>query len=129
MPSAAHLHVSRLDDRAIELLAHERDRPSVELPPLGDLLDLLLWSLVPAVPLLALVGWQAAVVAGGAGLLARTVQPRSGRPGATFAEGFLQFQGDEGRARGVQEDDDVRWRWSGRALTGEREDGARPPVA
>ncbi|MBI3749910.1 MAG: hypothetical protein HY262_13860 [Chloroflexi bacterium] len=125
VPSALHLHAARIDDRAIELLAQGRDRPSVALPPLGDLLGMLAWSLVPAVPLLALVDWQAAAVVGGAGLLVREIRRRGGRPEATFANGFLQFQGDEGRARGIQEDDDVRWRWRGGAVTSGREDGAR----
>lgn len=127
MPSAAHLHASRIDDRAIELLAQGRERPSVALPPLGDLLGMLAWSLVPAVPLLALVDWQAAAVVGGAGLLVRAIRRRGGRPEATFANGFLQFQGDGGRARGVQEDDDVRWRWAGRGGD-ERAGGWRPLV-
>ena len=125
VPSAAHLRTSRLDDQAIELLAQDRERPSVALPPLADLLGVLLWSLVPAVPLLALVSWQAAAVAGAAGLFLRTVHLHSGRPGVAFADGFLQFQGDGGRAPGVQEDDDVRWRWRSRAVTSGREDGAR----
>ncbi len=125
-PAAAHLHASSLDDGAMELLAEDRDRPSVALPPLADVLGALLWSLLPGVPLFALVGWQAALIAGGMGLLVQTWSRRAARPGVQFADGFLQFRGDEGRARGVQEDDEVRWRWPGRAVTGGPEDGARP---
>jgi hypothetical protein len=126
VPSAARVHASSLDDCAMELLASERDRTTVALPPLRELLGVLVWSLGPGVPLFALVGWQASVVAGGAGLLLRSVRLRAVRPGLQFADGFLKFRGDDVRARGVQEEDDVRWRWPGRAMTGGREDGTRP---
>ena len=126
MRSTARLRSPIVEDRSIELLPLDPDRPTVELPPLGSLSVALIWALTPALPFLLLVGPQPALFAGGVGLLIRELNRRAARPGIVFAEGFLRFRGDDAQAQGIQEDDDVRWSWSGRALTGEREDGARP---
>lgn len=124
-PSTAHLRSHVVDDRSIELLSVDLDRPTVELPPLAELVGVLLWSLVPAVPLLALLGWQPAVVTAGLCVLIRSVSRRAAQSSSVFADGFLRFRGDV-RAQGVQEEDDVRWRWRGGAVTGGQEDGTRP---
>ncbi|MGZ8437660.1 MAG: hypothetical protein ACXWXR_03855 [Candidatus Limnocylindrales bacterium] len=126
MPSAAHLRAHVVDDRSIELLSVDLDRPTVELPPLAELGGVLLGSLVPAVPVLALVGWQPAVVTAGLCLLIRSLSRRVDRSSSVFADGFLRFRGDAAQAQGIQEDDDVRWHWRGGALTGGQEDGTRP---
>jgi hypothetical protein len=126
VPSAAHLRSPVVDDHSIELLALDPDRLTLELPPLNDVVGMLLWSLGPGVPCLALVGWEAALITGGAGLFLWILNGRPSRSGVAFTEGFLRFRGDDAPAHGIQEEDDVRWRWRGGPVTGGREDGARP---
>ena len=126
--SAAYLRSPILEDRTIELAPLDPDRATVELPPLAELVGAMAWVLLPAVPCLVFVGWEAAIVAGGTGLFLAVLNRRTSLPGAAFAGGFLQFRGDDAPALGVQEEDDVRWRWRGGSTTGGREDGVRPPV-
>jgi hypothetical protein len=108
--TAAHLRAAAVDDRAIEFLALERERRTIELPPLGTLVGALLWFLVPAVPLLALVDWEAAAVAGAAGLILRMLNRQAVRSSVRFADGFLRFR-DDTPVHGIREEDDVRWHW------------------
>jgi hypothetical protein len=125
-PSKARLRSPLADGHPIELLPIDPDRPTVELPPLGGIIGALAWSLTPALPVLAYVDWPQAVLAGSAGLLLWTLGRHAARSDVAFADGFLRFRGDQAQLPGRREDDDVRWRWSGSAATGGREDGARP---
>jgi hypothetical protein len=115
-----------VEDRTIELLAPDPDRPSVEVPPIRELIRPLAWAIVPAVPSLVLAGWQAALIAAGVGVLLQQLSERAGRSTFVLTDGFLRFRGDDARAQGVQEEDDVRWAWTSGAVTGGREDDARP---
>jgi len=114
-----------VEDRSILLPPPDPERPSLEVPPVGELIRLLAWAIVPAAPFLVLVGWQPALMVGGVALLIRRLSRRAGRATFVFADGFLRFR-DDARAQGIQEEDDIRWTWSGGALTGGPEDGARP---
>jgi hypothetical protein len=120
VPAAPRLRSPVRDAGSFDLLALDPNRPSIEIPPLGETVGILLWSLVPAVPLAASVGWQPAVIGAVAGLFLRTLNRFAARSGFQFADGFLQFQNDEAPALGVREDDDVRWHWSRRPVTSER---------
>lgn len=122
----SHLRSPIAEERSIELLSPDPDRPSLVVPPPRELIRTLAWAVVPAIPFLVLAGWQPALMAGAVVLLVREIDRRAGRPTLLFADGFLRFRGDEARAPGIQEEDDVRWTWSGGALTGGREDDARP---
>jgi hypothetical protein len=116
-PAPPRLRSPILDAGSFDLLALDPNRRRIEIPPLGEAVGILLWSLVPAVPLAASVGWQPAVIGAAAGLLLRTLNRFAARSGFQFADGFLQFQSDEGPALRVREDDDVRWHWSGLPVT------------
>jgi hypothetical protein len=107
----AHLHATTVDDRAIQLLAQERERRTIELPPLGTLVRAVLWFIVPAVPLGSLVDWEAAALGGAVGLVLWMLNRLAARSSVQFADGFLRFR-DEAPAHGIREDDDVRWQWS-----------------
>lgn len=109
--SAAHRHVTSLDDRAIQLLAEGRERRTIELPPLGTLAGVSLWVVVPSVSLGSLVDWEAAVVAGAVGLVLWKLNRRAAGSTVGFADGFLRFR-DDAAVHGIREDDDVRWQWS-----------------
>ncbi|HEU4571975.1 MAG TPA: hypothetical protein VFR93_04765 [Candidatus Limnocylindrales bacterium] len=67
------------------------------------------------------------VVAIAVGLVAIARETRFGdRLPGSFGEGFLRFRRD-GWPRGVQEDDDARWRWSSDGTAGPPPDpGLRP---
>jgi hypothetical protein len=111
VPGTAHLRTSTLDDRSIAMLALEAERLTVPVPPPGEVVGTLLWILAPAVPLLAVGGYQAAAIAAAGVLVLRLLNRWSARSTIQFADGFLQFQRDAQPAPGVREDDDVRWRW------------------
>ena len=100
-PSAA------ADARALPF--RDRALDVVELD--AEVVGMLLWALLPALPLLAVGGYQAAAIAGGGILVLRLLNHWSARSTIQFADGFLQFHHDADRAPGVREDDDVRWRW------------------
>ena len=125
--STAHLRSPVVDDRSIELLSLDADRPTRgAAADSAELVGVLLWSLVPGVPLLALVGWQPAVAAAASCLLIRSLRRHASQSGSLFADGFLRFRGTR-CAPGVQEEDDVRWRWRGGGDG--RAGGWHPPVA
>lgn len=105
-----HLRSAVLDDRGIQLLARERQRRTIELPPLSTLVGALLWFLVPAISLLSAVDWEAGAVAGVGGLCLWILNRRAERSTIRFADGFIRFL-DDTPAYGIREDDDVRWRW------------------
>ena len=84
----------------------------IEMPSIRAVVGLLAWSLVPALPMLARVGWQQALVTAVVALLARETRLRANGASFSFGEGFLGYVARDGWPRGVQEDDDVRWNWS-----------------
>jgi hypothetical protein len=85
--------------------------PGVELPPIRSLFGPLLWFLIPGLPMLIRVGWQAAAVTGVVALIVREAHLRANRSAISFGEGFLGYRGREEWPHGVQEDDDVHWDW------------------
>jgi hypothetical protein len=85
--------------------------PNVALPPLRSFLGPLAWALVPGLPVLARVGWQAALVWGVVALMVREAHQRAARSTISFGEGFLGYRAREGWPHGVQEDNDVHWNW------------------
>ena len=89
-----------------------------EMPPIGDLIFPLVWFLVPAVPVLERVGWQAAVIAGAVALVVREARHLANRSTISFGDGFLAYAGTNGWPHGVQEDDDVHWDWSAMQAAG-----------
>lgn len=90
----------------------DRDRPTVEMPPLRVLIGPLVWAVVPGLPVLVRVGWQAAIVVGVVAILVREVRGRASRSGISFTDGFLAYTAHNGWPRGVQEDDDAHWNWT-----------------
>jgi hypothetical protein len=109
----ARLRSPIMEHRSIQPLPADPDRMTVVLPPARDFIRPMAWAMLAAVPVLALVGWQAAIVVGAATAFIREVDRRVGRSDFTFADGFLGFRTRAEWPRGVQEDDDVRWNWSG----------------
>jgi hypothetical protein len=105
-PAAAHLRAT-----AVDLLAQERERRTIELPPLATVIGALLWCIVPAAPVAAFVDWETAAVAGGVGLVLWLMNRLAARSSVRFSDGFLRLP-DDTPAHGVREDDDVRWQWS-----------------
>lgn len=86
--------------------------PGVELPPLRAFLGPLAWVLVPGLPVLVRVGWQAAVVMAVVALMFREAHLRANRSTISFGGGFLSYSARDGWPHGVQEEDDVHWNWS-----------------
>ena len=101
-----------MEHREVRPLARDVEVVAVSLPPARDLVRPLAWAMLAAMPVLAVIGWQAALVAGGLSALIREVDRRVGRSDLSFAAGFLGFRGEMTWPRGVQEDDDVRWNWA-----------------
>ncbi len=88
------------------------DRVMVMLPPARDMIRPMAWATLAAVIVLAVIGWQAALLAGAATAFIRAVDGRIARSDLSFASGFIGYRSQPGWPRGVQEDDDVRWNWS-----------------
>jgi hypothetical protein len=85
--------------------------PGVEMPPLRTFLGPLVWVLVLGLPVLLRVGWQAAAIIAVVALMVREARLRADRSTISFGEGFLGYRGRDGWPHGVQEDDDVHWKW------------------
>ena len=90
----------------------ELDRAMVMLPAARDMIRPMGWATVIALVVLAVIGWQAAVLAWVATAVVRTVDGRIARSDLTFASGVIAYATPTGWPRGVREDDDVRWNWS-----------------
>jgi hypothetical protein len=88
-------------------------RPAVLLPAARDALGPMVWATLIAVPVMVGVGWQAALLAAAVTACIRIVDGRMARSELTFASGLLGYRPPTEWPRGVQEDDDVRWNWSG----------------
>jgi hypothetical protein len=98
--------------------------PTIPMPPLRTFISPLVWAIVPAVPVLLRVGWEASAVVGVVAILIREARLRATRSSLSFADGFLAYAGDSRWPHGVQEDDDVHWKWStARAGSGQHAGG------
>lgn len=101
-----------MEHRPPQPLPPDSERMTVVLPAARDVIRPLAWATLVAVPLLALVGWQAAIAVGATTALIREVDRRVGRSELSFASGFLGYRTRPEWPHGVREDDDVRWNWS-----------------
>lgn len=108
----AHLRSPIVEHRSTEPLPPDSDRPSLVILPVRELIAPLAWAVLPAIPVLALLGWQAALIVGAAAALIRELDSRVGRATFSFGDGFLPFRPLNAWPQGVQEEDDVRWNWS-----------------
>jgi hypothetical protein len=108
--SAAHLRSPILEQRSAAPAPPpaDPDRPGLDIPAVPVILRAVGWALLPAIPVLLLVGWLPAVVLGVVALGAREMRHAS----FGFGDGFLPFRAQDGWPRGVQEEDDVHWDWS-----------------
>jgi hypothetical protein len=70
------------------------------------------FGMLCAVPILALIGWQAAILGAVLATIYRAVDQRVSRLDFTFADGFLGFRTTTELPHGIREDNDVRWNWS-----------------
>ncbi len=120
VPATPRLRSRVPDAGSFEFLVLDPTRPTIEIPPPDEIIGILLWASIPAVPLAASVGWQPAVIGAAAGLILRTLNRFAAGSGVQFADGFLQFRKDDAPALGVREDDDVRWQWSRGPVTSRR---------
>jgi hypothetical protein len=102
---------SPLMDRRSDASMPRAEFIPVEMPPIRAFIGPLLWVVVPALPILLRVGWQAAAVAGIVALAVREAHLRADRSTISFGEGFLGYAARDGWPHGVQEDDDVHWNW------------------
>lgn len=108
----AHLRSPIVEHRWIEPPPPDPDRASLVIPPVRELIAPLAWAILPSVPVLALVGWQSALVVGAAVALVRELDTRIGRATFSFGDGFLPFRAHNAWPQGVQEEDEVHWRWA-----------------
>jgi hypothetical protein len=103
---------SPMIERRSDASSPRRDCPSVEMPPLRAAIGPLVWAIVPGLPVLVRVGWQAAIVVGVVAIVVREARLRASRSTISFADGFLAYAAQNRWPHGVQEEDDVRWNWS-----------------
>jgi hypothetical protein len=103
---------SPLMDAAARPTGLDHVPPPIPMPPLRTFISPLVWAVVPAVPVLLRVGWEAAAVVAVVAILIREARLRATRSSLSFADGFLAYAGDGRWPHGVQEDDDVHWNWS-----------------
>lgn len=103
---------SPIVERRSDARSPHRARPGVEMPPIRAFIGPLVWAVVPGLPVLIRVGWQAAIVMGVVAILVREARLRASRSTISFADGFLAYAGLDRWPHGVQEDDDVHWNWS-----------------
>lgn len=88
------------------------DRPSLAIPPVRALIRPVIWAILPALPVVTLVGWQPALIVGVVAAVIRDLDIRIGRATFSFGDGFLPFRAQNAWPRGVQEEDRVHWNWS-----------------
>lgn len=108
---ASRMRSPIMERRPFKPITVDEDRPLVLLPPLRAFVGPARFAVFIAVPLLLLVTWQFALVAGIGATVAREVRRRAERLSFTLADGFLPYRPDTGWPQGVQEEDDVRWNW------------------
>ncbi len=101
-----------MDHRRRTIAPAELDRAMFMLPAARDMLRPMGWATVIAFLVLAVIGWQAALLAWVATAVVRAVDGRIARSDLTFASGFIGYSAPTGWPRGVREDNDVRWNWS-----------------
>ena len=101
-----------MDPRRREILPPDPDRTTLMLPAARDLLGPMTWAMLIALPVLAMIGLQAALIVWGTATFIRTVDGRLARSDLSFASGFIGYRGPMELPHGVREDDDVRWNWS-----------------
>jgi hypothetical protein len=90
----------------------DEERPTLLVPPLRTFIGPSGIALLAAAPLLLVVGWQAALVAGVLAPALREVHRLAARVTFSFGDGFLPYRVEDGWPQGVQEEDEVRWKWS-----------------
>jgi hypothetical protein len=106
-----------LERRALEpRRAGDPERPAVTLPPLRHMARPVSWAILPAMPMLLWVGWAPAIIVGTVVVVLRELHIRFDRSAISFGEGFLPYRAQDGWPHGVQEEDEVRWDWSPRAI-------------
>jgi hypothetical protein len=108
----ARLRSPIMDHRPRPTTPPDEDRVMVMLPAARDIIRPMAWATLIALPVLALIGWQAALVVGGTAAFIRAVDCRIARSELSFASGFIGYRPQVGLPHGVREDDDVRWNWS-----------------
>jgi hypothetical protein len=101
-----------MEHRVPEPLPPDPDRVMLALPAARDVLHPMAWATLIALPVLIIVGWQAAIAIGATGAFIRVVDGLVARSDVSFAGGFLGYRAELERPRGVQEDDELRWNWS-----------------
>ena len=104
-----------LERRPIRPLPADTDWRGLTVPAARDVIGPTGWAMLLAIPILVVVGWQAALLVGATSAVIRAVDGRIARSNVSFADGFIGFRSDTAWPRGVQEDDEVRWNWSGAA--------------
>jgi hypothetical protein len=109
---ASRIRSPIMERRRIELLYPGGARPSLLLPPLRSFVGPLGLAAIVATPILLLVGWQIALLAGLGAAGYRELDRRIAQLGLSVGDGFLPYRHQTGWPQGVQEDSDVRWNWS-----------------
>ena len=94
------------------------DRPSIAIPQAREFVRPLGWATLAAAPVLALFGWQAAVIAAAVAAVIREIDVQIGRTTFSFGDAFVSFPAQDAWPHGVQEEDEVRWKWSPRVRDG-----------
>lgn len=102
-----------LEGRPIVGLPSDPERRGMAVPAVRDVIRPMGWAMLLAIPVLVVVGWQVALIIGAASAIIRGVDGRIARSNLSFADGFLGFRSEAAWPKGVREDDDVHWNWSG----------------
>jgi hypothetical protein len=113
-----HLTSPIMRRRLVVPLPPDPDRLAFSVPPVRDVVGPMAWGMLFAVPILVLIGWQAAVIGAVVITIYRAIEQRASRLEFTFADGFLGFRTTSQTAHGIREDNDVRWNWSATQPTG-----------
>jgi hypothetical protein len=108
----AHLSSPIMRPRLVRPLPPDPDRMTFVIPPVRDVIGPMAWGMAAGVAILALVGWQAAILGAVVATIYRAVDQRMSRLDFNFADGFLGFRTTTELPHGVREDNDVRWNWS-----------------